>query len=111
MVGQQQVDIRAGVGGDAQEEIAQVDEGVQVMALGAPDEAVEGGCGASAPVTSDKQKILSPDGNTAQGVLRRIVVDGEVAVVKIAQQCLPLVLGVGDGLADGTLGKRPVNAV
>ncbi len=59
MVGQQQVDIRAGVGGDAQEEIAQVDEGGELVALGAPDEAVEGGRGTSAPVTYDEQKILT----------------------------------------------------
>ena len=54
MVGQQQVDVPVGVGGDAQEEIAQVDEGVQLVALGAPDEAVEGGRGTSAPVTSEE---------------------------------------------------------
>ncbi len=75
------------------------------MALGALDEAVVVGGGASSAVASQEEPVLASDGDPAQGLFGRVVVDVEYPVIEIAGERGPVVHRIGDGLADGTLGQ------
>ncbi len=67
VVGEEQVAGLVGVGGDAQEEAAQAVEGIEAVALGALNHAVERGGGVSAAVAADEQVVLASKGDGAQG--------------------------------------------
>ena len=75
------------------------------MIFGAVDHAVEDSSGTSAPVAAHKQVVLPANGNASQFALGGVVVDIEVAIFDVSDQGLPLVEGVLDGVADGTLGQ------
>ena len=50
-------------------------------------------CRVAASFAADEEPVFAADGDPAQRSLRRIVVDGELAVVGVAAECFPLVEG------------------
>ena len=98
------MEIFVGVGGDAEEEVAQVAEGVESVVFGTLNQAVVDGGGVAPAVAAHEEVIFASDADAAQPLFGGVVVDVEIAVVEVAVQGLPLVEGVVDGFADGTLG-------
>ena len=94
-----------GMGGQAFEEVAQVGVGVESVAASGGDEAVEDGRAAAALVAAGEDPVLAAHGDRAQGSFGRVVVDGQVAVLGVAAQGLPLELGVGGRFPEGALGQ------
>ena len=106
VVGEELVDFVVGVGWDFGEEIAEVGEGINFVALGALDEAVESGGGVASAFAAGEEPVFASDGQRADGAFGGVVVDGEVAVFEVAGKRRPVVEGVGAGFADGAFGEH-----
>ena len=73
LVGKEFFDFSVGVCGDADEEIAEVGVGVESVAFGALDQAVEGGGGVSAELAACEKPVFSSDAERAYGAFGGVI--------------------------------------
>ena len=91
---------------DAGQHVAEIVEHVDTMTLAGGDEAEEDRGGVATVFGSQERPVAAAHGNAAQGAFGGVVVDGQIAVCGVDAQRVPLVEGVGDGRAHGTLGQH-----
>jgi len=82
----------------AGQDAAEVGLGIDAMAFGAGDEAVERGGALGRFVVAGEAPVLAADPHPPQGAFGGVVVDVEEALRGVDVQCLPLVKHVADGL-------------
>src|SRR5437870_2908765 len=90
-IGEELVELTCRRGRDACEHVAEVGEGLDLVALAGGDEAEESCGGVPAVVGAAEEPVLAADGHAAQGVLGCIVVDGQVTVGGVHAESIPLI--------------------
>jgi hypothetical protein len=93
-----------GLAREALEECAQVGVGLERVAFGAGDEAVELGGPDTAGVAPGEEPVLAAESHPTEGTLRRGVVGYELAVAEVALESRPLAAGVADRRGQCALG-------
>ena len=106
LVGQQFSKPGLGMAADACEDIVQVSEGIAPQPLRGGDQAREHGRGVTAVVTAIKHPVFSAYRDAAQAALGTIIVNLQVAVVRVAGQRMPIRQRVGEGLPFRALGQH-----
>jgi hypothetical protein len=98
------------IGGDGQfvEEPVEIRPGVDAPPQAAAQQAVEDGGTLPGSHVADEQPVLAAEGAGANGVFDTVVVDGDVAILEIDLQRVPLAEGVEDGPAHGAPGPFAV---
>ena len=92
---------------DAADDVAQVGLWVEAVQLGGADQAVDRSRVLAAGVGSGKQPVLPAKCYRPHGPLDRVVVDGDGAVLDVAQQCRPSGQGIADGGCDIAAAGQP----
>ena len=87
---QQPLQLRHRHGGDARQYAAEVGLGIDAMAFGAGDEAIERGGPLGGEVMSGKQPVLPADPDPPQGAFGGVVVDVEEPLRGVDAQRVPL---------------------
>lgn len=95
---QQFINAAVGPGGELVQGILEPGGGVEAVELGRPQQALDHRRPLARPLGPGEQPVLLADGDRADGVLDRVVVDGQVAGLGVAGQRGPAVEGVVDGL-------------
>ena len=90
LVGKQLSKVALGMAADASEEVAEVGERVDGEALASGDQAGQDGGGLSPDVAAIKHPILPARRDSPQAALSPIVIDLQIAVLRIASQCFPV---------------------
>jgi len=103
-------ELRGGVvggGGESGEGPVEVRPGVDFQQLAGTDDGVKDGGILSGVGVADEEPVFESEFGGADLALDGIVIDQDVAVVRLAEegQLAPAVEAVGDGLAEGALGK------
>ena len=75
---------------DALEDVSQVGERIDAQVFACGGETGEDGGGPSAIVAAVKHPVFAPNRNAAQAALGSVVVDLQIAVLAIADQCRPI---------------------
>lgn len=102
-VGQQRGELIGRTGRQAREDVFQVQPRVDAEALASDREAGQHRRSLAAGFAAPKEPVLAAHGCAAQRVLRRVVVDAQIAVGDIDVERRPLVQRVTDRLAQRTL--------
>jgi len=90
VVGEELVKLVSGMGAEALEDVAEVGEGIEVVALGALDQADQNGGGVATVVAAEEGPVVAAHGEPAQTSFGLIVVDAKVSVVAISDQRIPV---------------------
>ena len=91
--------------GPVSEQVAEVGEGVEVVAGGAGDQGQDRGGGVSALFAADEQPVFTADRQATQRAFGGVVVDGELAVVGVTAQRVPLLQGIANLGRDRVVGQ------
>ena len=91
----------------AEQEIADVDPGLDTMTLGARQDRVQHGGSRPRGFAAQEEPILASEGLVTQCPLTDVIVDRQTAILRVATQRLPLVAGVGHGFGQTAFGKCP----
>ena len=91
----------------AEQQFAQVGPRFDSVALGAGQNREQDGRPRSGLTAPQEQPVFPPDRLVAECSFADVVVDRQPTVFSVATERLPLVAGVGDGLAQHALGQRP----
>ena len=77
-------------------QVAEVGEGIKLVTDRAGDQGQDRGSGVAALFAADEEPVLATDGDSTQHAFGGVVVDGELAVVGVAEQGVPLIQRVTD---------------
>lgn len=97
-------ELPGGHGGESREDVAQVREGIDLLAATGFDDGVEDGAAFPGSGSSDKQPVLLSDGGGADAVLDAVIVEFHPAIFKPCSEARPLPEGIADGFPHGALG-------
>ena len=95
---QQVVEFADSVVGNSLDDEAQISFRVEAIEFRRTDQAVNRGGTITAGIRTGKQEVLSAKRHCAQCPFRRIVVDLDAPIRGIANQCLPMLQGIADGV-------------
>ena len=103
-VGEQVIELVVWVGADAGEQVAEVGEGFDVLALAGCDQAGQDGPGSSAVVAAVEEPVVAAHHDVAEAALGAVIVDLQIPVFAVAHQRIPVLPGIVDGISDCALG-------
>jgi len=89
-----------GVGTDAVEDIAQIDERIDVEELAGGEEAGQDGGRPASGVAAEEDPVLATHSHPSQAALGPVVVDLQVTVLGVAEERRPVAEGIGNGFAN-----------
>ena len=91
--------------GELAEDMLQVGQGIDTYAATGLGDRVQGRCRFGADFRAGEEIVLSPECNRAHRVLQEVVVYFHLAMIYIANECVPMIEGVFDRFPKCTLGK------
>ena len=104
-VGEQIIEFLMWMGAEAREQVADVGEGFDVLALAGCDQAGQDGSGSSAVVAAVEEPVVAAHHDMAEAVLGAVVVDLHIPVFAVAHHRVPVLQGVVDGVSDCAFGQ------
>ena len=81
-------------------ELAKITVRLKVVGLGRLYQGIKGGAGFRSFGVSGKQPVLAAYDERPDRILRKVVVRGKAAVIRISNKPVPLVYRIADGLAE-----------
>jgi len=91
---------RRGVGGQAPDDLGEVDLGVEIVDLAVGQQGVEQGAGGAGLQAAHEEVVLQSELGRTNGVLHEVGVELQPPVLQAEAELLPLVQGVVEGLAE-----------
>ena len=89
-MGKQGVDVVGRVSADTVEDVAEVGDGIDLVAFATDSQAGEDCGGLASLVASGEQPVLAADNEVLDCLFGGIVVDRQSAVLSVANQCVPV---------------------
>src|SRR5574337_1022391 len=100
-MGQQLADPAVWLGGEASEDVLQVNEGLVAVEAGGLDQAHDGGGTLAGAQTAGKEPVLASQGDRPDLVLDPVVIDGHLPVAQVMGERGPAPEAVVDGSGAG----------
>ena len=82
-------DFVEGLGWQVPQDILQIIEGIMVIEFHRLDQAHDGGGALAGPQAAREEPVLPPGRNWANAVLNPVVVDRQLTIAKMVDQCRP----------------------
>ena len=103
-VGEQVDEVTFGGCRQAAKQVAEIGEGIKLVADRAGDQRQDRGGGVAASFAADEEPVFAADGDASQHTFGGVVVDGELAVVGVAAEGVPLIQCLTNRQGDRALG-------